>query len=87
MAKAGSGDVLAGIVAGLLAQGLSCTDAAVLGAYLHGRSGDLAKSRKGSFSVSAGDLTGYLSDVLKEQEDIQYEELHKDLCQDSSGCH
>lgn len=87
MAKAGAGDVLAGIVAGLLVQGLSCNDAAVLGVYLHGRSGDMAKSRKGSYSVSATDLTEYLSDVLKEQEDIRYEELHKNLRQNPSGCH
>lgn len=87
MAKAGAGDVLSGIVAGLLAQGLSSRNAAVLGVYLHGKSGDCAKSRKGSYSVSATDLAEYLGEVLKEQEEVKYEELHKNLCQDQPGCH
>ncbi|MGF0034510.1 NAD(P)H-hydrate dehydratase [Bariatricus sp. SGI.154] len=68
MAKAGSGDVLAGVIAALMAQGLGCHDAAVLGTYLHGRAGDYARAAKGSYSVLARDLIEYLSDALKEIE-------------------
>ena len=66
MAKAGAGDVLAGIVAGLLAQGLSLRDSAVLGTYLHGRSGDRARDERGKYSVLARDLMENLSHVWKE---------------------
>jgi NAD(P)H-hydrate epimerase len=76
MAKAGSGDVLAGIIAGLLAQGMNTVDAASLGVYLHGRSGDFARKEKGSYSVLARDLIQYLSAVLKEQEEILHENIH-----------
>ncbi len=56
LATAGSGDVLTGIVAGLLAQGRSTWDAARLGAYLHARSGQLAQTRIGPLGVIAADL-------------------------------
>lgn len=61
LAKAGSGDVLAGITAGLLAQGLSCHTAAVLAAYLHGKAGDFAREDLGIYSVMASDLMDYIS--------------------------
>lgn len=76
MAKAGSGDVLAGCIAALVIQstnGLSATD---MGVYLHGRSGDLAREEKGSYSVLARDLISYLGRALKEQEDISNETLY-----------
>lgn len=66
MAKAGSGDVLAGIIAGLLVQGLDGHRAAVLGTYLHGRAGDHAQEAKGSYSVMAQDLLLYLCEAFKE---------------------
>jgi NAD(P)H-hydrate epimerase len=66
LAKAGSGDVLAGAIVGLLAQGLSPFDAAVAGAYLHGLSGELARENLGVTSVVAGDLVGFLPGALQE---------------------
>ena len=68
MAKAGSGDVLAGIISGLMVQGINCEQAAILGTYLHGRCGDTARCDKGSYSVMARDLIENLSTVLKEEE-------------------
>jgi ADP-dependent NAD(P)H-hydrate dehydratase / NAD(P)H-hydrate epimerase len=65
MATGGSGDVLTGILTGLLAQNYSATDAAILGVYLHGLSGDLAKSDKGENSLIASDLVDYLGAAFK----------------------
>lgn len=65
MAKAGSGDVLAGIITGLLAQKLTCYKASVTGVYLHGSSGDFAREKRGEYSVLARDLVSNISDVLK----------------------
>ncbi|MCR4797417.1 MAG: NAD(P)H-hydrate dehydratase [Lachnospiraceae bacterium] len=56
MATAGSGDVLSGIIAGLIATGTKASVAAPLGVYLHGKCGDLAKEKLGSASLIAGDL-------------------------------
>ncbi|MFH1915962.1 MAG: NAD(P)H-hydrate dehydratase [Nanoarchaeota archaeon] len=55
MAKAGTGDVLAGLCAGFLAQGLSLFDSACLAAFVNGLSGDLLKAKKG-YSYIASDL-------------------------------
>ncbi|MCI8559941.1 MAG: NAD(P)H-hydrate dehydratase [Dorea sp.] len=66
MAKAGSGDVLAGLTAGLLAQKKDCYESAVLGAYLHGRAGDSAREEKGVYSVLAEDIMNHISIVIKE---------------------
>jgi len=65
MATAGSGDVLAGLIAGLLAQGLSPEKAAVLGAYLHGLAGDLATDQKTQFGMLAGDMLDNLPRAYK----------------------
>lgn len=46
MATGGSGDVLAGLIGGLIAQGLAATDAAVLGVYMHGEAGDRAAAQR-----------------------------------------
>ena len=61
MAKAGSGDVLAGVISGWMVQGKEAEDAAELGTYIHGLSGDLAKFEKGVYSVMARDLIEYIS--------------------------
>lgn len=56
MATAGSGDVLTGVIGSLLAQGYSPSDAAMLGVYLHGLSGDICKTEKGMDGLMAGDF-------------------------------
>jgi NAD(P)H-hydrate epimerase len=56
MASAGMGDVLTGMIAGLLAQGLSAWDAARAGVYLHGLAGDLAAATIGEPGLIAGDV-------------------------------
>ncbi|MBK6949884.1 MAG: NAD(P)H-hydrate dehydratase [Haliscomenobacter sp.] len=60
MATAGSGDVLTGILTGLLAQGYPAWEAARLGVFLHGLAGDLAAERLGHNALLAGDLVDHL---------------------------
>ncbi|MCA9102122.1 MAG: NAD(P)H-hydrate dehydratase [Planctomycetales bacterium] len=60
MATGGSGDVLTGMISGLLAQGLSCFDAARLATHVHGLAGDLAARELGQVSLVASDLPRYL---------------------------
>ena len=66
LAKAGSGDVLAGIIAGLLAQGMECYEAAKLGVYLHSRAGEIASEELSEYSVLASDIPKYLHKAIKE---------------------
>ncbi len=65
MATGGTGDVLAGAIGGLLAQGLSPLDAAVCGTYIHGMAGDIAASKLGEPGMIAGDVLRYLPKALK----------------------
>lgn len=60
MATAGSGDVLTGIITGLLARGYHQREACLLGMYLHGLAGDMAAKDLGKESLVAGDLVQYL---------------------------
>lgn len=60
MATAGSGDVLTGIITGLLGQQLDSLEAAILGAYMHGLAGDLAVDEKGEISLIATDILDFL---------------------------
>jgi ADP-dependent NAD(P)H-hydrate dehydratase / NAD(P)H-hydrate epimerase len=65
LATGGTGDVLTGAIAGLLARGLAPVDAASAAAYLHGRSGALAAARAGE-GTTAGDVLARLADALAE---------------------
>ncbi|MCA9498104.1 MAG: NAD(P)H-hydrate dehydratase [Nitrospira sp.] len=64
MASAGMGDVLTGIITGLLAQGLSGWDAARVGVYLHGLAGDLAAATIGQPGLIAGDVLNAIPHAL-----------------------
>lgn len=65
MATGGAGDVLTGIIAALIAQGMTCFDGAVLGVYVHGLAGDLAAKDLGQVSLTAADLIGYLPKAFR----------------------
>ena len=56
LATAGTGDVLAGVISGLLAQGLSLAHAASLGVYLHGAAGESVRRGLGDSGIVASDL-------------------------------
>lgn len=60
MATAGSGDVLTGIITGLLARGYNQKDACLIGMFLHGLAGDIAASRTGEESLIASDIIKYI---------------------------
>lgn len=65
LATAGTGDILAGAIVGLLAQGLGLYEAALLGAYLHGLAGEMARQDLGDAGVVAGDLLPRLPLAIK----------------------
>lgn len=65
LAKGGSGDVLAGMIAGFLAQGMSASDACVCGVYLHGLAGDSLSQRMSQYSMLARDVIEEIPIVLK----------------------
>ncbi len=56
MAKGGSGDVLTGYIAGLLARGYNSEHAAILGVYMHGKAGDKAAEKHGAEEMNSKDL-------------------------------
>jgi hydroxyethylthiazole kinase-like uncharacterized protein yjeF len=64
MATGGAGDVLTGIISGLLAQHLTPLHACILGVYMHGLSGDIAASEKGEHSLIATDIINHISDAF-----------------------
>lgn len=66
LAKAGSGDVLAGVIAGLLAQKMQSFDACKLGVYLHSRAGEIASEYLTEYSVLASDLPKFIHKAIKE---------------------
>lgn len=65
MSTAGVGDVLTGMIASFLGQGIEPYSAAVIGVYLHGLAGDIAAREKGQFSLIASDLLGKLPQAIK----------------------
>lgn len=65
MASGGVGDVLTGMIASFIGQGLAPYSAAVSGVYLHGMAGDIAANEKGQFSMIASDLLAALPRVIK----------------------
>lgn len=65
MATAGSGDVLTGILLGLLAQKYTPEEASLAGVYLHGLAGDLALSENSEESLLSGDIIHFLGDAFK----------------------
>ena len=69
MATAGSGDVLTGIITGLLARGYKQQDACLLGMYLHGLAGDIAARALGEESLIASDIIQYLPQAFKKLRD------------------
>jgi NAD(P)H-hydrate epimerase len=64
MATAGSGDVLTGIILGLLAQNYSAGDAALIGVFIHGLAGDVAKAKTGETALVASDIINGLGEAF-----------------------
>lgn len=69
MATAGSGDVLTGIITGLLARGYKQKEACILGIYIHGLAGDLAAKELGEESLISSDIIKYLPNAFKKLND------------------
>ena len=65
MAKGGSGDVLAGMIAALIAQKLPIVHAVAAAVYLHGLSGDMCAVEYGEYSVTASDIINMLPSAIK----------------------
>lgn len=66
LAKGGSGDVLTGLIASLLAQGATSVQAAALGVWMHGRAGDAAAARLTEYAMTPADVIDSLPEVFKE---------------------
>lgn len=66
MATAGSGDVLTGIITGLLARGYERNDACIIGIYIHGLAGNIAAKKMGEESLMASDIIDCLPEAYKE---------------------
>ncbi len=66
MATGGTGDVLTGVLTGLLAQGMHPFDAAVLAVHLHGMAGDMARDQQGEIAMTAADVVDALPEALSQ---------------------
>lgn len=66
LASAGTGDVLAGIISGLLSQGLNLEQSSALGVYIHGKAGENVRYYLGDTGMTASDLLPVLPRVIKE---------------------
>ena len=65
MSTGGSGDVLSGMITGLLAQNMDPLDACAAGVYLHGRAGDLCACKMGERGMLSGDLARYIPQAMR----------------------
>ena len=65
LSKAGTGDILAGMIAGLIAQGLTPFEGAKTGVYLHGLAGELAGKELTNYSVLASELVRYFPNAIR----------------------
>lgn len=65
MATGGSGDILSGIIGGLIAQGMDYFEAAKLGVYVHGKAGDVAAKVKSTYSMTATDILNGIAEVTR----------------------
>ena len=66
LAKGGSGDVLTGVIASLLAQGAGAVQAAAAGVWLHGRAGDLAEQELTAYGMTPEDTVNHLPAAIRE---------------------
>lgn len=71
LATAGSGDVLSGIIGGLMAQGIRVEQAATLGVYLHGKAGEAAGARRSMRGMTASDIHDGMCEILAGLEQTQ----------------
>lgn len=65
LSTAGTGDILAGVIAGMLAQGLDCFSAASVGVYIHGLAGEILRKKIGNAGVLASDLLLMLPEAIR----------------------
>lgn len=68
MAKGGSGDVLTGLITGLIARGYTPEDAAVLGVYVHGAAGDRTREYYGAEGMNSADIIDFIPEAIRELE-------------------
>ena len=66
MATGGTGDVLTGIITGLVAQQYTALEACLLGVYIHGLAGDLAKADQGEVALIASDVIRHLGAAFEQ---------------------
>lgn len=71
MATAGSGDVLTGLLSGLLAQGCSIQDASLCGVYVHGMAGDIILETGSDRAMTAGDILNHIGEAFRRLEEME----------------
>jgi NAD(P)H-hydrate epimerase len=79
MATAGTGDVLAGVIGGLLAMGIEAEDAAKFGVYLHSLAGDLASRALSQEALVATDLIRFLPEAVKRVKEMEHSYRKEDF--------
>lgn len=72
LATAGTGDILSGIIASLLAQGISSVNAASLGVFLHGSAGEMVRHKLGEAGMVASDMLKVLPEIVKQFSELGY---------------